>query len=65
LIGLLAVTGLRVGEAIRLDTTDLDNSAGLLTIRDTKFGNYAESAVMPSPVAGLVVSGHCAQDCSA
>ncbi len=36
LIGLLACTGLRVGEAIRADTGDLAD--GVLTITDTKFG---------------------------
>ena len=38
LIGLLAVTGMRVGEAIGLDQGDLDAGQGLLTIRDGKFG---------------------------
>jgi integrase/recombinase XerD len=37
LIGLLAVTGMRGGEAMRLDGGDLDAAAGLLTIRATKF----------------------------
>lgn len=36
LIGLLATTGLRVGEAIRADRRDL--SRGVLTVADTKFG---------------------------
>lgn len=38
LIGLLAVTGMRVGEAIALDRGDLDAGSGLLTIRHGKFG---------------------------
>jgi integrase/recombinase XerD len=38
LIGLLAATGIRVGEAIGLDQGDLDAGQGLLTIRDGKFG---------------------------
>jgi integrase/recombinase XerD len=38
LIGLLAVTGMRAGEAIGLDRPDVDLQAGLLTIRDSKFG---------------------------
>ncbi|MBO0816267.1 MAG: tyrosine-type recombinase/integrase [Actinobacteria bacterium] len=38
LIGLLAVTGMRVGEAIALDRGDLDTAGGLLTVRDGKFG---------------------------
>jgi integrase len=65
LIGLLAVTGLRTGEACRLDRDDVDLGQGVLTVRDSKFGNYAEDAVMPSPVLGLVARGRCAQDCSA
>ena len=36
-IGLLAVTGLRGSEAMALDGGDLDATAGLLTVRATKF----------------------------
>ena len=38
LIGLLAATGLRIGEAIKLDRTDIDWSSGVLLIRESKFG---------------------------
>ena len=38
LIGLLAATGLRIGEAIKLDRADIDWSAGVLLIRESKFG---------------------------
>ncbi|MDQ6776024.1 MAG: tyrosine-type recombinase/integrase [Actinomycetota bacterium] len=38
LIGLLATTGLRVGEALRLNRDDLDRSEGVLRIRESKFG---------------------------
>jgi integrase/recombinase XerD len=38
LFGLLAVTGLRVGETLRLDRGDLDLSDGILVIRRSKFG---------------------------
>lgn len=38
LIGLLVVTGMRVGEAIGLDRGDFDATAGLLLIRHGKFG---------------------------
>ena len=48
LIGLLSVTGMRVGEGLRLDRDDLDWNEGVLTIWDSKFGNYAEGAIMPS-----------------
>ena len=44
LIGLLAATGLRPGEALALDTADVDLDAGLLTIRQSKFG---KSRVVP------------------
>ncbi len=57
LLGLLAVTGMRLGEAIRLDRADVDAAEGILTIRDSKFANYAEGAVMPSPVTVGVACG--------
>jgi len=44
LIGLLAATGLRPGEARALDTADVDLDVGLLTIRQSKFG---KSRVVP------------------
>lgn len=44
LIGLLAATGLRPGEVLTLDTTDVDLDHGLLSIRQTKFG---KSRVVP------------------
>ena len=36
LIGLLAVTGIRVGEAIRLDRDDIDYQRALLVVRNSK-----------------------------
>jgi integrase len=38
LFGLLACTGMRVGEALALDTSDLDSRRGLLLVRHSKFG---------------------------
>lgn len=38
LFGLLAVSGLRVGEAINLEVQDVDLTQRILTIRGTKFG---------------------------
>jgi integrase/recombinase XerD len=38
LIGLLAASGLRIGEAIKLDRSDVDWSDGVLLIRESKFG---------------------------
>lgn len=53
LIGLLSVTGMRVGEAIRLDRDDVDLAHGALTVRDTKFGKSRELPVHPSTVEAL------------
>jgi len=38
LFGLLAVTGMRVGEAIALDRADVDISQAILSVRHSKFG---------------------------
>ncbi|MDI3194438.1 tyrosine-type recombinase/integrase [Pseudarthrobacter sp. AL20] len=38
LVGLLAAGGLRIGEAIKLDRSDVDWSGSLLLIRESKFG---------------------------
>lgn len=38
LIGLLAATGLRPGEVLALDRSDVDLSNGILSVRQTKFG---------------------------
>jgi integrase len=38
LLGLLAVTGMRVGEAIKLDDSDVDWHDGILLVRESKFG---------------------------
>jgi len=57
--------GLRAGEACGLRLGDIDSGRDLLIVRGGKFGNYAEGAVMPSPVTGLVVCGSSAQDSSA
>jgi integrase/recombinase XerD len=53
LIGLLAVTGMRVGEAIRLDRPDADLRAGLLTIRESKFGKSRQLPLHATAVAAL------------
>ncbi|KUM28238.1 hypothetical protein AU467_34920 [Mesorhizobium loti] len=36
--GLLSVTGMRVGEVLKLDVEDVDLDLGVITIRNTKFG---------------------------
>jgi integrase len=53
LFGLLAVTGMRVGEAIRLDRPDLDLTAGMVTVRDSKFGKSRELPLHPTTATAL------------
>jgi integrase len=53
LIGLLAVTGLRVGEAIRLDRGDLDLTHDLLVVRNSKFGKSREVPLHPSTMRAV------------
>jgi integrase/recombinase XerD len=52
-IGLLAVTGMRISEALGLDCDDVDLDAGVLTIRNTKFGKSRQLPVHPSTVQAL------------
>ena len=51
--GLLAVTGLRVGEALRLKRDDVDLDAGVLTIRDSKFGKSRAVPIHSTTVSVL------------
>jgi integrase len=53
LIGLLWVTGMRVGEAIRLDRGDVDLRHGVLTVRQTKFGKTRELPLHATTVDAL------------
>ncbi len=53
LIGLLAATGMRVGEAIALDHDDFDAGSGMVTIRHGKFGKARALPLHPSTVAAL------------
>jgi integrase/recombinase XerD len=53
LIGLLAVSGLRVGEAINLDHTDIDWGQGVLLIRESKFGKSRLVPLHPLTVQAL------------
>lgn len=57
LIGLLACTGLRIGEAISLDRDDFDAIHGRLTVRDSKFGKSREVLLHPSTVQALTEYG--------
>lgn len=50
LIGVLAVTGMRRGEAIALDRTDFDASIGVFTVRHGKFDKARELPLHPTTV---------------
>ena len=58
LIGLLAVTGMRVGEVIALDRDDLDWARGLLTVRRAKFGKSREIPLHSSTLDALLSMRH-------
>lgn len=53
LVGLLYVTGLRIGEALALDLGDLDLAAARLTVRRGKLGKARNIALSPSTAAAL------------
>ncbi len=53
IIGLLAATGMRVGEALRLNLDDLHWEHRLLLIRDSKFGKSRLVPLQPSTFAAL------------
>jgi integrase len=55
LLALLAVTGLRVGEAIALDEGDVDRRHGALLIRKTKFGKTREVPLHATTVKALTM----------
>jgi len=54
LIGLLTSTGLRPGEALALDRSDVDLASGILAIRQTKFGKSRFVPVADSTCSALV-----------
>lgn len=65
-IGLLAATGMRVGEVLRLDRSDVDWVEGVLLIRQSKFGKSRQVPVLASTLAALdryagVRDHHCEQ----
>ena len=53
LMGLLAVTGMRVGEAMRLDRAEVDLAEGVLVVRMSKFRKSREVPVDASTVEAL------------
>jgi integrase/recombinase XerD len=53
LFGLLAITGMRIGEAIHLDREDIDWKLQLLVVRRSKFGKSRELVLHPSVLTAL------------
>ncbi|MBK7020144.1 MAG: tyrosine-type recombinase/integrase [Candidatus Microthrix sp.] len=53
LIGLLSVSGMRVGETAGLDRADIDWDHALLTIRNTKFGKSRQIPLHPTTMTAL------------
>jgi integrase/recombinase XerD len=53
MIGLLAATGMRVGEAIALRRADIDWDAGIVTVRAAKFNKSRELPLDPTTVDAL------------
>jgi len=52
-VGLMAVTGIRIGEAIGLDRSDVDWESGLMTVRKAKFDKSRELPLHPSTLDAL------------
>ena len=53
LIGLLAVTGLRIGEALALDDDDIDAGEGMLIVRQDKAQSFRLVPLHPTTLAAL------------
>jgi integrase len=53
LIGLLAVTGMRIGEVVALDDDDFDQTDGVLTVRHAKSGKQRLIPLHPSTIAAV------------
>ncbi len=57
LFGLLACTGMRVGEALALDRHDVDPRRELLVVRHSKFGKSRLVPLQPTTIAALTEYG--------
>ncbi len=53
LLGLLATTGLRIGEALRLDRDDINPTNAVLVIRRSKFGKSRQVPLQASTLEAL------------
>jgi integrase len=58
LIGLLAASGMRIGETIKLDRDDVDWAQGVLLIRESKFG---KSRLVPLHASSMAALQHYAR----
>jgi integrase len=58
LIGLLIVTGVRIGEAIRLDDTDIDADRRMLLVRESKSGSSRLVPLDPTTLTALHAYQH-------
>lgn len=54
IIGLLWVTGMRIGEVVRLKVQDIDVSSGILYVRQTKFYKSRAIPLLPSTTRQLL-----------
>jgi hypothetical protein len=65
LIGLLATTGMRSGEAVRLANSDMDLAEGLITIRESKLWCPSQSAIteISTPASSNAMSVPCLTVC--
>ena len=59
LLGLLAASGMRLGEATGLDRADADLDSGVLTIRDGKFGRSRLVPLHPTVTSALASYAAC------
>jgi integrase/recombinase XerD len=59
LISLLAITGIRIGEAIGLDDEDFDAGRELLVIRNAKYGKHRLVPLHPSAAQALARYAEC------
>jgi integrase/recombinase XerD len=53
LLGLLAATGMRVGEALRLEPDDVDRHDAVIVIRESKFGKSRLVPILPDTLAAI------------
>ena len=53
LIGLLATTGMRIGEALRLEPDDINHTDAVIMIRQSKFGKSRLVPVRPETITAL------------